>query len=98
MATRLQIDYSVGVSEGSLIENPDTTLDISPAALVVTPPDSACWTCHGPIGWWLIAGAEWYDTRDIHYAKFNNLSDSDPDNVFSDKPFVLRGNACCRTR
>ncbi len=74
-ATRLQLDYSVGVSRGSLELTLDDSVALSKTALDYPPRDNACWQCHGPIGFRESRGTTWFDDRDIHYRKFNNLND-----------------------
>lgn len=80
VATRLQLDYSVGVSRGTLVRNPDDTVVLAPTALNYPPRDNACWACHGPIGFRESRGTTWFDDRFVHYRKFNRLNDSDPTN------------------
>lgn len=79
-ATKLQIDYSVGMNQGSLVQVPDQGLAVSAQALDVPPRDEACWLCHGPIGWVSLRGGVWFDQRDFHFAKLNNMLDDDPHN------------------
>jgi hypothetical protein len=79
----LQIDYSLGVTRGSLVRNPDESLVLSRTALDYPPRDNACWGCHGPIGFMESRGTTWFDDRDVHYRKFNKLNDSDPVNDVS---------------
>ncbi len=75
--TTLQIDYSVGVTNRSLLLDPHTSeLAIAPTS-VARPKDLACWSCH-PYG--TVAGTTWFDDRFVHYRKFNNLNDDDPVN------------------
>jgi len=83
VATRLQLDYSKGVDRGTLLRNLDNTLALSPSSLDYPPRDNACWGCHGPIGFMESRGTTWFDDRDIHYRKFNNLHDSNPANDIS---------------
>ncbi len=74
----LQIDYSVGVDNGSLVSDALTgVLSMGPTAVTYPPKDLACWQCH-PYG--TITGTVWFDDRDIHYRKFNLLNDDDPYN------------------
>jgi len=76
--TKLQIDYQVGVENHSLVLDEVTgQVSLAPASLAYPPLDQACWDCH-PYG--TITGTVWFDQRDVHYKKFNNLSDEDPDN------------------
>jgi|CXWL01.1.fsa_nt_gi hypothetical protein len=82
-ATKLQIDYGVGLTQGSLTQIPDQGLALPPHALDVPPRDEACWLCHGPIGWVSLRGGVWFDPRDFHYAKLNNLLDDNPQNDIS---------------
>ena len=80
-ATVLQLDYSVGVGDGSLVDYPDRTLALKSSAVDSTPRDKACWSCHS--GAAVIRGDVWFDERIVHYAKFNNLNDADPANDVS---------------
>ncbi len=80
----LQIDYSVGVDDGSLIQQPDDTLKFSPTSLARPPGDKVCWGCHLHGGWQSKRGTVWFDERDIHFRKFTNRSDEDPDNDIPD--------------
>jgi len=79
-ATALQIDYSVGVGRGTLLEADDQTIALAQRSVDFPPRDNACWLCHGPIGWVSLRGGVWFDERDFHYAKLNNLLDDDPGN------------------
>ncbi len=75
--TTLQIDYSVGVGNGSLVADASSdVVSVAPASLT-RPTDLACWGCH-PYG--TVAGTTWFDDRDIHYRKFNHLNDQNPYN------------------
>lgn len=89
-ATKLQIDYHVGIDQGTLVQQDDDTIALSPSRLDFPPKDDACWLCHGPIGWNSLRGALWFDNRDFHYAKLNKLLDDDPGN---DVP-ARRSTAC----
>lgn len=80
-ATHLVIDYSVGVANGSLVEDPDDgTLSIAADVVAPSPMDYACWGCH------VIAddkkrGRTWFDPdEDVHFAAFNNRNDGDGSN------------------
>lgn len=73
--TTLQIDYGVGVTDGSLLVNAKDEVLLAPSALAQRTLDVACVSCH-PIK--VVTGDVWYDQRDIHYRKFNNLNDDDP--------------------
>ena len=65
-ATTLQIDYSVGVADGSLVERADGTVALDLDALTVQPPDRACWACHSQKE--SINGMVWFDgSPDVHY-------------------------------
>lgn len=72
----LQIDYSVGLTDGSLMSGPGDTLAITPDFLRRSI-DQACMSCH-PLK--TITGTLWFDERDVHYSKFNNRSDDTPGN------------------
>lgn len=75
----LQIDYSVGVADGSLIEGGDGTVYFDNTRLQRPPLDKSCWLCHTQKE--VLNGMVWFDdTPDVHYRKFNNLSDDDPGN------------------
>jgi hypothetical protein len=78
-ATTLQIDYSVGVGDGSLVENLDGSMGIAMGQLTRTPLDQACWICH--VQKESLDGMVWYDdTPDVHYRYINKLTDTDPNN------------------
>ncbi|MBI4717000.1 MAG: hypothetical protein HY763_04290 [Planctomycetes bacterium] len=76
---RLQIDYSAGVSDGSLTVGDDSTVSLSPRAIAYPPTDYSCWGCHSQ-SWPAKRGSVWFDDRDVHYAGFNKLRDTDPTN------------------
>ncbi len=76
-ASTLTIDYSVGVADGSLIVGENDVLSLALSSLAYPPKDQACTSCH-PMA--VVAGMVWFDDRDVHYAKFNNLNDEDPEN------------------
>ncbi len=80
----LQIDYSVGVEEGSLSVATDGSLQLSPSSLARPPRDQACWGCHLPGGFEGKRGTVWFDTRDVHFRKFTNQNDEEPDNDIPD--------------
>ena len=73
----LQIDYQVGVDDGSLLADPGGAVSLSPASVTWPPKDRACWGCH-PYG--VITGTVWFDDTNVLYRKFNNLNDDDPSN------------------
>ncbi|MGD2108107.1 MAG: EF-hand domain-containing protein, partial [Phycisphaerae bacterium] len=73
----LQIDYSVGVADGSLVVNEKNEVLLTRDAVAQRTLDRACVDCH-PLA--VVAGEVWFDDRDIHYRKFNNLNDEDPNN------------------
>ena len=73
----LQIDYSVGVLDGSLITDDTGAVLLTPASVTWPPKDQACWACH-PFG--TIAGTVWFDESNVLYRRFNNLHDEDPTN------------------
>jgi len=73
----LQIDYGVGLADGSLVADDQSQLYLPPTSVTWPPRDRGCVGCH-PLA--VVTGTIWYDSRDIHYAKFNNLSDLDNDN------------------
>jgi len=81
-ATTLQIDYGVGLTDGSLMECESGAACINPEAIAAQPPDRACWACH--VQKELLNGMVWFDgTPDVHYRYLNNLSDEDPNNDIS---------------
>jgi hypothetical protein len=86
----LQIDYSVGVADGSLLQNSDDTVDFSPSSLARPPTDKVCWGCHLHGGWKSKRGTVWFDERDVHFRKFTNRHDEDPGNDIPDD----RATAC----
>ncbi len=77
-ASRLQIDYSVGVGDGSLVVGDDNAVSLAPASLTWPPRDRACWSCHFAFG--VMTGTVWFNDTNVMYRKFNNLSDDDPTN------------------
>ncbi len=81
----LQIDYSVGVTDGSLIRNPDDTLSLPETTLTSIPGDRVCWGCHLPGGAEDKRGMVWFDERDVHFKKLTNRSDEDPGNDITDE-------------
>ena len=81
----LQIDYSVGVADGSLVMNPDDTLSLPETTLTSIPGDRVCWGCHLPGGAEDKRGMVWFDERDVHFKKLTNRSDEDPGNDVTDE-------------
>ena len=75
----LQIDYTVGIANGSLLSNVDSTLSLAPTSLASIPTDRVCFGCHQG-GAAMKRGATWFDTRSVHYAGLNMLRDEDPTN------------------
>ncbi|MFH1108166.1 MAG: hypothetical protein V1790_03065 [Planctomycetota bacterium] len=80
----LQLDYAVGVADGSLLQQADGALSIPQSTLTVPPTDQACWGCHLPGGFQNKRGTVWFDERDIHFRKFTNRSDDNPANDIAD--------------
>lgn len=78
LASRLQIDYSVGVADGSLVLREDNTVALAPTSVTWPPRDRACWGCHWPFG--VMTGTVWFDDSNVMYRRFNNLHDDDPSN------------------
>jgi hypothetical protein len=78
VARVLQIDYTRGVDRGTLIEDGNGVLNLVAAAVEHPPRDVVCWGCHNSAQ--SIRGDPWFDHRIVHYQKFNNLNDEDPDN------------------
>ncbi|MDJ0520853.1 MAG: hypothetical protein QNJ90_02130 [Planctomycetota bacterium] len=90
MATDLGIDYQVGVTNGSLVEDAEGNLRVNSASVVGTPVDYACWGCHVTPDL-KKRGRIWFDeAEDVHYAGLNNLDDAD---VGNDIP-AAASNAC----
>jgi len=77
-ASRLQIDYAAGLSEGSLTLLADDTVALAPEAVTWPPRDRACWGCHSVFG--VTTGSVWFDDTNVMYRRFNNLHDADPVN------------------
>ncbi len=77
LASKLQVDYSVGVANGSLLPDDTGALSLSPNSLAFPPTDQACLGCHLP-SWGAKRGTVWFDERAVHYAGFNNLRDNNP--------------------
>jgi hypothetical protein len=75
---KLQIDYSVGIDDGSLVSPDAQHVSLATQSLRSPPRDQVCFGCHRDMTG--VAGVIWFDDRDIHYAKFNNLRDQDPGN------------------
>jgi hypothetical protein len=73
----LQIDYSVGVDDGSLVLGSGGDVFLHPESSTLTPTDAACVSCH-PLA--VVTGTVWFDERDVMYRGINKLSDDDPDN------------------
>lgn len=80
----LQIDYAVGVADGSLIEQGDGSLAIPESSLTAGTYDTACWGCHLPGGFQGKRGTVWFDDRDVHFRKFTQRNDEDPANDIPD--------------
>jgi len=78
-ATRLQIDYAVGVADGSLVVGDGDELAISPVAISGRPKDQACRGCHEQADA-KKRGAIWFSPDDVHYAYHSNTNDADPEN------------------
>jgi hypothetical protein len=74
----LQIDYSVGLADGSLILDEDGNVHLTPEAHNNQPTDQVCWGCH--LQGSLAYGMGWFDARDVHYRHLNHLGDEDPEN------------------
>lgn len=79
LVSQLQVDYTRGLVDGSLMSDQDGNLSLNPASFAFPPTDQACWGCHQP-SWIGKRGSVWFDTRDVHYAGFNKLRDDDPGN------------------
>lgn len=85
---RLQIDYSVGLANGSLLDDGTGGLALPPATVDYRPTDHICWSCHKDFA--IINGTVWFDERDVHYRRFNRLHDAE---VSNDVPST-RSRAC----
>lgn len=93
--TMVQLDYGKGLTDGSLVQDTDGSLRLSPSAVVKTPRDLACWGCHVTPDL-KKRGRDWFNKdSDVHYARANNLHDADSTN---DIP-VTSSTACamCHT-
>ena len=80
-ATVLQIDYAVGVANGSLLASTEGNVSLAPTSFTGKPKDEVCAPCHAQT---LRQTGPWFDERDIHYGKFNNRRDTDPANDIAD--------------
>jgi len=79
-AAVLQIDYAKGLDDGSIVEDEFGRLLVSGHAITKSPKDQACWGCHATPDL-KKRGRTWFSgDTDVHYAHFNKLHDSDPDN------------------
>ncbi|MBI2945199.1 MAG: hypothetical protein HYY25_13475 [Candidatus Wallbacteria bacterium] len=80
LAAKLDIDYSVGVTDGSLLQQPDGGLRVNHAVIAKKPRDYACWGCHSTADS-KKRGRVWFDaSQDVHYAYLNRLNDTDSAN------------------
>ncbi len=78
-AATLQIDYGVGIADGS-VKAVDGQLYLAGASITSVPKDYACWGCHS-FPDLKKRGRVWFrPDQDVHYAGFNHLTDSDPAN------------------
>jgi hypothetical protein len=73
----LQIDYNVGVADGSLLVDHNGAVLLSPASVTYPPKDQACWACHP---YPTITGTVWFDDSNVMYRFFNRLNDDDTTN------------------
>jgi len=71
-STTLQIDYSVGVADGSLVLDEADVISLDPSSIAYPPTDKACVGCH-PLA--TVTGTVWFDERDVHYNKFTRHND-----------------------
>jgi len=79
-AETLQIDYTVGLANRTLVEDAQGRLLMPGGSIVHQPKDHACWGCHA-LADQKKRGRVWFDpSQDVHYAHFNNLDDADPAN------------------
>ena len=77
-AATLQIDYQVGLDDGSLKLDGAGKLEFAGRMLAERPLDYACWSCHATPDL-KKRGRVWFDpAEDVHYAAFNRLDDKDP--------------------
>jgi hypothetical protein len=74
----LQIDYSAGLEDGSLVLDEQGHVNLVPEAHNAQPTDRVCWGCH--LQGKLAYGMGWFDERDVHYRHLNHLNDDDPEN------------------
>lgn len=72
----LDIDYAVGVANGSLLTDGGAAM-LAPRTLVRPPRDQVCVSCH-PLA--TVTGTVWFDQRDVMYRAINRLNDADPSN------------------
>ena len=92
LATTFDIDYNVGVADGSLVLQADGTLKVAGTSVQASPADYACWGCH------LTAddkkrGRVWFDPdEDVHFGAFNNRYDGNPATDIANEP----STACVR--
>jgi len=77
IATVLQIDYAVGVANGSLLADTGGTVSLTPSSFSRKPKDQVCAPCHAQT---LRQTGPWFDERDVHYGKLNNRRDTNPAN------------------
>ncbi len=70
-AASVTIDYQLGLDDGSLYEDGDGNLRVSPDIITSGVRDLACWSCHqNPDN--RRRGRTWFDpTKDVHFGKFN---------------------------
>lgn len=80
-AKTLEIDYSVGVADGSILSDGAGALALAPSSLNAKPTDQVCAPCHRQT---LNHSGVWFDDRDFHFAKLNNRRDEDPNNDIPD--------------
>ncbi len=77
----LQIDYSVGVAEGSLVANQYDEVSLVNGFMTRPPKDRVCDSCH-PFE--VVTGTTWFDERDVMFRRFTNRHDEDPSNDIPD--------------
>ncbi|MFV1959126.1 MAG: hypothetical protein ACC662_06895 [Planctomycetota bacterium] len=73
LATTFDIDYTLGLGDGSLVEDGDGNLRVSLDQITHEPKDLACWGCHVTADR-RKRGRTWFDPdEDVHYRHFNDL-------------------------
>jgi len=80
IADTFDVDYGLGVADGSLVEQTDGSLKIAATAVQERPADYSCWGCHASADV-KKRGRVWFDeNEDVHFGAFNNRYDGDAGN------------------